>query len=221
MAEIFGNTLTTPIKPDLFAGGGSGGIPTISELKLKPNERYGGTYIAANDIIVQYQTPTVCVDAEKENGDIIIGDIITPGTSGGYTADEGYESVNVQIAKGSLIILETDSIPGGYNIYVTAYGSIRYRSGDVYTGIPSDYTQYKAHFVNAQHIDKDPETGAYVTHTNIVHKAEDVVLADPTKTDIKYNPESYNPQCGIAVEEAINKAVGDINAVLERLVDIE
>lgn len=190
-------------------------IPCLTELKLIPNKRYYGTYIAVKDIIVQYKSPTDCIDAEKEDGDIVIGDTITPDTNGAYTADPGYESVNVQIAKGSLIILETDSVPGSYNIYITAYGSIRYRSGSY----GSSYAQYMAHFVNAFHVDKDPDTGAYVEHTNIVHKAEDVVLTNPTKTDIKYDATSSNPQSGKAVAEGINNSVGDVNSVLAAIIE--
>lgn len=39
--------------------------------------------------------------------------------------------------------------------------------------------------------------------------------------DQHYNPESPNAQSGIAVEEAVRLAIGEINTVLSSVVDIE
>ena len=55
---------------------------------------------------------------------------------------------------------------------------------------------------------RDPKTGKMIG-----------IPALRTKTDLNYDPESKNPQSGLATAEGINKSVGDINAVLAAIIE--
>lgn len=188
------------------------GIKPITELKLTREALpASGTYIATNDILLQYAKRTVTSDGPPS----VVSPEIYPN---GFEPDEGFKSTTVLISKGSTIIISS-ILPVGTNVKkqdIEVYGSIINGQEGI---IKHFYTQYKGTFTIFNQLDEvtvNEATGVTTTLSGkyISYDKDNAIFSNVLKTDLTYEPESIYPQSGTAVASAV-AVKADKNKILD------